>query len=130
MSDDRRDLPTTWDVVLFRSTTDAAFRQSLVRDPEGVLRGLGLLAPNEKVILHEWQSNERVLVLPPLVDVSAERILKLQSERRQRKSEAPASAVDGQQREPYSKTPPSVPIIGPATSSALTALVERSPRTS
>jgi hypothetical protein len=130
MSDDRRDLPTTWDVVLFRSATDADFRQSLVRDPEGVLRSLGLLASNETVILHEWKPNERVLVLLPLVDVSPERILKLRSELRQQRSAAPPPAVEGQRREPYSKTPPSAPIIGPATSSALTAMADRSPRTS
>ena len=104
--------PATWDVVLFRSATDAEFRQSLIENPSRILRELGLLTDDETVIVHEWGPNERVLVLPPLADTSPDRIRELR--RTFSRAESEAARLQAPVRAPYSQEPPSKPMIGPA----------------
>lgn len=102
----------TWDVVLYRSTTDAVFRDSLIADPTRVLQDLGLLDPNETVTVLEWKPNERVLILPPLVDASPERVAEMRSGlSRTRRA---TTLLDTPRRAPYAKDQPSTPIVGPA----------------
>jgi len=104
--------PVTWDVVLFRSVTDAEFRQSLIDNPSRVLRELGLLSVDETAIVHEWNPNERVLVLPPLADTSPDRIQQLR--RTFGRAKAEAVRADAPARAPYSQESSSPPIVGPA----------------
>jgi hypothetical protein len=101
----------TWEGILYRSATDAAFRESLLRDATGVLRELRVVAGDETVIVHEWRTDERILIVPPLADTSTER---LQQHARSSRGVAKAARADGAAGESYSKEPPSAPIAGPA----------------
>jgi hypothetical protein len=104
--------PVTWDVVLFRCTTDAEFRQSLIDNPSRVLRELGLLSADETAIAQEWKANERILILPPLADTSPNRIQELR--RTFTRTEPEATRLDTPARAPYSQEQPSAPMSGPA----------------
>jgi hypothetical protein len=101
----------TWEGIRCRSATDAAFRESLLRDATGVLRELGAVAGDETVIVHEWRTDERILIVPPLADTSTERF---QQHARSSRGVAKAARADGAAGESYSKEPPSAPIAGPA----------------
>jgi hypothetical protein len=113
MTSDIQDRPASWDAILFRTSTDAQFRQSLISNPSGVLRELGLLAEDETVTVYDLTPGERLLVLPPFVG-------ELEQQRMLRSSNAPEQVAPATRqatnegRAPYSQTPPSPPIIGPA----------------
>ena len=104
--------PATWEVILFRSVTDIEFRQSLIDNPSRVLRELGLLGVDETAVVHEWNPNERVLIIPPLADTSPDRIQQLR--RTFGRARAEAARADAPARAPYSQESPSPPIVGPS----------------
>jgi len=98
--------PPSWDVVLFRSMTDPDFRDALLRDPDGELRKLGLLAPTQTIAVHELVPNQRILILPPAADPRAAIRRSLGNSKR--------VETGADSRRPYSDEPPSEPLIGPA----------------
>jgi hypothetical protein len=57
-----------WNDMIQRATIDSEFREELIREPKKTLEEFGIFAGEGEVIIHEFNSQERHLFLPPLVE--------------------------------------------------------------
>ena len=103
---------SSWEAVIYRSATDANFRQALLDNPAYVLAGLGLLGEGETAIVQEYDPKRKLLVLPPLVDASEAGIEA--AARRYRRAPANEVGRNRASRHPYSQEPHATPLRGPA----------------
>lgn len=59
------DVRSVWAYIDARSRADAAFREQLLADPTGTVRGLGLdLAPGTTVVAHVERPDHAIFILP------------------------------------------------------------------